>query len=168
MRRLSKSVVAAMIVLGIGAGHQARAQFELFGGVSSTVTTVVTTAGVVVLIVFLVRKKPAEEGTTKEEATKAAQLFLQQNKLQLAQDLNSGRGPLIDELGTALNLRADNKARFGKVLRTNRAGLLQIAQKKDVSLADARSFTHKLVEIMDSDPALSADLHAYANAAQVN
>ncbi len=154
------SVIVALALCSVFAGRPARAQtgLEPLTTTTAPITALATTAGVVVLVIVLAGGD--EEKEAPKEATKAAELYLRQNALQLAQDLNTGHGPFVEELATGLKIKSENREAFRKALRGHRAELLALADADQLSPDRAVQFARALVTALRSDVALRADLDA--------
>lgn len=169
MRSFWNLMIAGMVLLAIGFATEARAQVYVEGNPAGfttvATTTTTTTGGTVALIVVLVNnnKKP-----TSHEAVKAAELFLKQNSVQIAQDLSTGNGPWVNDLARSMQIRNENTATFSKLLRSHRGELLALANPDTLTEERAVAFVQSLVDLMESDAGLRHDLHAFASSAQLN
>lgn len=165
MLRLRTHLVTAAAVLSALAAPVASAQNLYCTGLScltTTTTSIGTTAGVVALIIYSVSKKPERPADT-QRAAQAAELYLRQNALQLAQDLAVGDGPVMDELFVALQLSEENRPAFDRLLRQDRKELLAMADLRTLDEGRALRFVDHLAQLMKSDPGLRADLERLAS-----
>jgi hypothetical protein len=103
--------------------------------------------------------RPAK--TPRRRSGRAARLFLRAHEYQLAQDLALGAGPSIEELATAAEIQTENVARFGRLLRENRAELLALAQPSQLTSDRALEFFGRLGELAWADPQLERDGRAF-------
>ncbi len=161
MRFFSKSGIVAVAVASTLVAGSARAQDTtcsdpscLLPSTTTTVGTTATTAGIVYLIVTLASPKtPAAQS-----AAKAAEYYLRQNSLQLAQDLASGKGAVLEEIATAIHISAENEPAFSELMRKNRAELLALADPAKLNPSRAVLFVKRMKDLMDSHPGLKSDL----------
>jgi hypothetical protein len=180
-RLLAVAVVAALL----GAPQRSRANTY---ATTAVATTVATTAGVVALIYFLVIKKddknatPPPPGTTTPPPnpngnenvppppppnippppnTPAAELYLKQNSLELAEDLATGEGQVIDDLAAGLAIPANHRGALSKLLRAHRAELLELARPDKLTEARSVAFLQLYVDLVSHDPVLSSDYQRY-------
>lgn len=171
MRNVWNTLIAVVVIAGLGLSTQARAQTAADDALGSTTLGLTTfgpitiTGGIIVLIVLLTKH---DNRPRSEEAVRATELFLKQNSVQLAQDLSTGKGPLVSEMARAMHIRPENQATFSRLLRDHRGELMALANPDALNRAKALQFVQTLVNLMESDAGLRADLHAFAASAQVN
>lgn len=147
------------VALGLLVAHSAVAQNE---GVAivTTLTTIVAGAGTTVMVVTLMDRKHAKaEDVSKAE--KLAEIFLKDNRLQLAQDLNSGAGRMINELAGALDIPEALRERLGTTLKANRSRLLSLSDIKDLNPQRAGLFMRTIAELAENDSMLHSSLMAF-------
>ena len=157
------AVVASLALLPAAARAQTSSSCYGSGCLLSSTTTLGTTgttAGVVYLVVKVVQND--RDSKAAAEGGKAAELYLRQNALQLAQDLATGSGPVVDELAAALRLSADSRDGFAELLRENRKELLALADPRRLDTSRAVQFVERMVGMMQANPRLAADLDRLA------
>ena len=103
------------------------------------------------------KKDSDKKDGDKKDGDKAAELYLRQNALELAQDLATGNGPVIDELATGLRISTENKATFAEFLCKDRKELLALADAQKLDTPRAALFVKRMVDLMQADPALARD-----------
>lgn len=119
-----------------------------------TIAVPITVAGLVIALIWnLSTRAPMEY-------RRAAELYLRQNNLELAQDLATGQGPMVTELASALEVRRDHLPAFAQLLRTHRSELRELSNPDQLNPDRAESFFKRLVELAGTDNVLKADLAA--------
>lgn len=165
-------LVALVSALTSGA---ARAQgvdctfFGLTGPVACvlvTVSTVGTTAGSVA-ITFALAKSMAK-GSVADGQAAAAEHYLRQNSLQLAQDLATGEGPVLDEISAALHISRQNEGEFRRRMTRHRAELLALAEPSRLDRTRAVAFLDRILELLEPHEGLRADIARLAARSHVN
>lgn len=164
------SIIASLVIVSLISGS-AQAQTEpdpnaAAGGALLTTTSGLTTTsvGIGILIYFLTKK----DDSNKKDAAKAAEYYLRQNSLQLAQELSSGKGAVLGELASAMHVSADNEPAFRELMRKNRSELLALANTKQLSPDRAVQFIKHMVGLMESHAGLRSDLQRWSAGPQTN
>jgi Protein of unknown function (DUF3015) len=162
MYRLYNSWIAALVVITSLVAGTARAQSyncvdaDCLPLTLTTSGTTTTTVGVVVLISLLSNK---DNTKASQDAAKAAEYYLRQSSLQLAQDLASGQGAVLDELASALQVSPENEPAFRELMRKDRSELLALVDVTRLNPDRATLFVRRLMALMESHPGLRRDLH---------
>lgn len=100
---------------------------------SSTSTTTTAVVGGIILTVVL-----ASDADSMEN-------YLEDNAVALQQDLSLGAGETVDDLALAFQVAEEDRATFGKIVRSNRATLLELANPEQLDTERARAFVEVLV-----------------------
>ncbi len=164
MHHLSRSSFAAVAVASILVAGTARAQDYTCTGIdclpvtTTTAATTATTAGVAYLIYTLATANNAPKA---QIAAKAAEYYLRQNSLQLAQDLSFGKGAVLEEISSAVHVSKENEPAFLELMRKNRSELLALADPAKLNPDRAVLFVKRMKDLMDSHPGLSSDLRTW-------
>lgn len=125
------------------------------GPLLSTVAVGATLAGIGAIIWAL---QPAVAPAAANPA--AAQAFLRSHQRQLRQDLALGAGPALEDLAHAAGIRPEHLARFGKLLRANRAELLVLMAPEALTPERAVQALRRIGELAKGDPALASAAEA--------
>jgi hypothetical protein len=160
MKRIVSGVVT-ICVLTFGATAAAQDQpppGNPLPGLTSTTSTIATSVGATVLVVVLVMRS----GNKGDDAGRAAELYLRQNAVQLAQDLAVGKGPTVTELASAFQLSREDAVRFAELLRRDRKALLELADVERLDPERALAFGKRLNDLLSTDIRLDAHLDRLA------
>ena len=134
--------------------------FSLTGPVACgliTTVTGLTTWGGVELTRASVRSG-VDEALDKEKAAKAVERYLRQNSLQLAEDLASGRGPVLDEIAATLHVSPENEREYRRRITKDRSELLALADKSKLDPSRAMAFLERIVTLMQQHAGLRRDI----------
>jgi glutathione S-transferase len=121
-------------------------------------SALLTTAGIGLgLTIYFIKRKVSPEQTVPEIEAKEAQAWLNANLKQLKQDLALGAGPTVRDLASAAQIRTDHLGRFGRMLQTHRAELLEPTASGRVSLEQAAQVMGRIGELTLADDVLKED-----------
>lgn len=150
-----KSIIAVAVIVSFFSNANARA-----GELTVLSATLGSSVGTGVLTYLLVVKLNAVEARQKdlEEAEKSAQLYLEENSVQLTRDLQLGHGPLVNDLAVAMNIKPQNMPAFAKMLRANRQELAELSRKESLTPKRAGDFVRLLGDRALEVPELRSDL----------
>lgn len=120
--------------------------------ITAGVVVSATTTGLGVLFWFAV----SQAGQQINQA-KAAQAFLRANRHQLEQDLALGAGRSIEDLASVAEIPREHLPRLGRVLRTHRSELLEMAEPELLTPERAAAWMRHVGELSRADPELARD-----------
>ncbi len=109
-------------------------------------------------VVYSSRLGGTGEPPTAEGSVAQARVWLEANRLQLAEDLALGTGPAIQDLATVANIAPEHRPAFARALQRHRADVLPGAAP---TVADAARIMSAVGTMVLDDPALSADGEAF-------
>lgn len=166
MKKLVTGAVAAALL--IAAPFDSRAQTTAADNTAAAFVTTVLTSYILVPVTVIggtiygiITTMRQNQPPPPQRVTRAFQMYLERNANGLTQDVTSGRGPVIADLATVLEIPASHLARFGQVLRADRKELLTLADPAQLTPDRAMTFMRKVGDLVKTDGVLSADFRAF-------
>lgn len=165
MTRLSRALLAALILLAIGASP-ALAQDDidddtttsdggLFGASSSTSTT--TALGVSVTVGPFITTTLVAGGAVKSSALEQ---YIRHNSAALAQDIQVGGGDTVNDLANLFHIAPAQRHAFGALLRAQRAGIVPLTNPSKLNPERTRAFVQQIFGAMQQDARFASSVAA--------
>ncbi|MCP3099699.1 hypothetical protein LZ198_12555 [Myxococcus sp. K15C18031901] len=129
---------------------------------ATTVAATVLGLGVVIWRAYVASER--RERARAEEVGRAAQVYLRARTHQLREDLALGAGPTVEDLAEAAHIRRENLGTFGRLLRTHRRELLEMADARTLTPDRALAWLERVGELARSDARLDEDRRAFLSA----
>lgn len=121
--------------------------------VLTTVIAVLAVGGIVWGIISTVQNSRRNE----VNAQRAAELFLRENSLQLAQDMAAGSGPVLTDMASGMEVSKGHLAVFNRVMREHRRYLMSLADKSKLTPVRAAAFFREMAALIQGNPELAPD-----------
>lgn len=86
----------------------------------------------------------------KRVSGRLAELYLRQHEVQLTEELTTGDGPLLAEVGEGLALPPERLAAFRRLSREHRTELLELADTRRLTPDRATRFFLRLADLRDT------------------
>jgi len=126
---------------------------------SSTISLPITTVGAVIyFVVAAVSNRPPP---VRLQVGKAAEMYLRQNALTLQENLATGSGVMIQNFASALEMKKDHVARFGKLMQSHRAEFTPLLDEKKLDPERAMQFLRLMASTIEQDEVLLPGYQAF-------